>query len=88
MRPGQKIFNLLKAAKGEHVPLSHLAAVLKLQPGDVLELCNRLVTIGKVSCRNQRNGSVYEMHYWVGMGLVRLCKEKGIECPLPEFSGK
>lgn len=39
MRPGQKIFNLLKAAKGEHVPLSHLAAVLKLQPGDVLELC-------------------------------------------------
>ena len=65
MRPGQKIFNLLKAAKGEHVPLSHLAAVLKLQPGAVLELCNRLVTIGKASCMNQRNGSSYEMHYWV-----------------------
>ena len=65
MRPGQKIFNLLKAAKGEHVPLSHLAAVLKLQPGDVMELCEKLIKIGKVNSKYQRNGSVYEMHYWV-----------------------
>ena len=64
MRPGQKIFNLLKQAKGEHVPLSHLAAVVNLQPGDVMEICDRLVQIGKVGCRYQRNGAVHEMHYW------------------------
>ncbi len=65
MRPGQKIFNLLKAAKGEHVPLSHLAAVVKLQPGDVMEICERLIQIGKVCSMYQRNGAVHEMHYWV-----------------------
>lgn len=65
MRLGQRLFDLLQQAKGERVPVSHLVAVTKVDRQDVLELCNRLVTIGKVSCRNQRNGSVYEMHYWV-----------------------
>lgn len=65
MRLGQRLFNLLKAAKGERVPVSHLVAVTKADKSDVLELCNRLVTIGKASCMNQRNGSSYEMHYWV-----------------------
>jgi len=65
MRLGQRLFNLLKAAKGERVPVSHLVAVTKADRNDVLELCNRLVTIGKASCMNQRNGSTYEMHYWV-----------------------
>lgn len=65
MKPGQKIFELLKAAKGEHVPLSHLAAVVKLQPGDVMELCERLIKIGKVNSKYQRNGNSHEMHYWV-----------------------
>lgn len=29
MRLGQRLFNLLKAAKGERVPVSHLVAVTK-----------------------------------------------------------
>ena len=71
MRPGQRIFNLLKQAKGEHVPLSHLAAVVKMTPGDVMEICERLIKIGKVNSKYQRNGNSHEMHYWVEAGGKR-----------------
>lgn len=68
MKPGQKIFDVLRSANGEHVPLSHLAAVAKMTPGDVMEICERLIRIGKVNSKYQRNGSVHEMHYWVDKG--------------------
>lgn len=65
MKPGQKIFNLLKSAKGQHVPVSHIVAVVKLEAKDVMDLCSRLVSIGKASCRYERNGFEYEPHFWV-----------------------
>lgn len=65
MMPGQRIYKLLKEAKGEHVPVSHIAAIVKFQLEDVIDLCNRLVKINKVRSKYQRNGNGYEMHYWV-----------------------
>ena len=40
-------------------------------------------TISEILSGKNKNPS-----FKFGMGLVRLCKERGIECPLPEFSGK
>ena len=65
MRLGQRLFNLLKQAKGHHVPLSHIVAVVKLPQPDVAALCSRLVAIGKVQSKYERNGPAHELHYWV-----------------------
>lgn len=65
MKPGQKIFNLLKSAKGQHVPVSHLVAVMKLEQKEVMDLCSRLVSIGKANSKYERNGPQHEMHFWV-----------------------
>lgn len=62
---GQRLYNLIKAAKGEHVPVSHLVAVTKADRNDVTEYCERLVTIGKAESRYERNGQAHELHYWV-----------------------
>lgn len=64
MRLGQRCFNLLKAAKGQHVPLSHLVAVTKADRDDVAEVCSRLVAIGRASSRYERNGPSHELHFW------------------------
>lgn len=65
MRLGQRCFNLIKSANGQHVPVSHLVAVTKAEWSDVMDVCCRLVEIGKASSRYERNGPLHEMHFWV-----------------------
>lgn len=71
MMPGQHIYALLKSVKGQHVPLSHIVAVTRFERQEVMDLCSRLVSIGKVSSRYERNGHSHELHYWVEAGGKR-----------------
>lgn len=64
-QPGQAIYDLLKQAKGNHVPLSHLATVVGLPADDLITVCDTLVQYQGVSCRYMRNGDKHEMHYWI-----------------------
>ena len=41
MMPGQRIYKLLKEAKGEHVPVSHIAAIVKFHLEDVIQILEK-----------------------------------------------
>lgn len=65
-RPGQKLFRLLKEAKGTMVPVSNLAAVSGIPADDCITILERLVQGYGVAGRYMRNGDKHEMHYCVG----------------------
>ena len=65
MKLGQRCLNLIKSANGQHVPVSHLVAVTKAEWYEVVNVCNKLVLIGKAQSRYERNCPKHELHYWV-----------------------